>query len=503
MLNRQTRLWGGIAALAVVTGVSAEASAVGEGVGSFPNWAERALHELSNRARVDPQTELAGCGPDCAEQACYTPMAPLRYRYELNRAARFHSDEMVKQNFFNHPSNCTVVSNIDAIYPAQCDGSASCACVGGTSTCNPSCTTTSQRVTLFNANYSGEIIASSANPVTSFYLWLYEDAMGNPACMFTQDNGHRWLILKSTAAVGFGVAGRATGDFGSGGGTTTPKIPSGSHWPRQAASVEAWANWYDTAGPQSASINVDGQCSPMQLGRGSQQNGAWTAMVNNVGTGCHRYYFEFTDSSNTKVTFPTTGSLGIGPAGSCEDWNTQRPPSCGACMPQCAGKQCGDDTCGGVCGMCAGNETCQAGQCMPTGSSSSAVSSSSSAASSSSSSSSSAASSSSSASTGTGAGGASTTSSGQGGASTTGAGGSSNTTTGAGASSGTGMATGSGASGSGTGGGQGGLGGGGSSGGDNSEEGSCGCRTVGGGAGNPIGWLSIGLVIALASRRRR
>src|SRR5262245_28830363 len=113
MSSRQTILWGGIAALAVVTSYSAQAQAVGEGTAGFPNWAERALHELSNRARVDPQVELAPCGPDCAEIACYTPMPPLRYRYELNRAARFHSDEMVKQSFFAHPSQCTLVSNID------------------------------------------------------------------------------------------------------------------------------------------------------------------------------------------------------------------------------------------------------------------------------------------------------------------------------------------------------------------------------------------------------
>lgn len=38
--------------------------------------------------------------------------------------------------------------------------------------------------------------------------------------------------------------------------------------------------------------------------------------------------------------------------------------SCQACTPDCAGKQCGDDGCGGVCGTCGGNETCNGeGQC--------------------------------------------------------------------------------------------------------------------------------------------
>jgi hypothetical protein len=36
------------------------------------------------------------------------------------------------------------------------------------------------------------------------------------------------------------------------------------------------------------------------------------------------------------------------------------------CIPKCAGKVCGDDGCGGVCGVpCAGSATCQAGTCVP------------------------------------------------------------------------------------------------------------------------------------------
>jgi MYXO-CTERM domain-containing protein len=131
--------------------------------------------------------------------------------------------------------------------------------------------------------------------------------------------------------------------------------------------VEAWANWYDTAGPNSALINVEGTCQPMTLERGTAQNGAYRADITGVGTGCHRYYFVFEDSGNQTVTFPTTGSLGIGPAGSCEDWNTDRP-ALGAgcsCTADCAGKNCGDDGCGGSCGTCSGTEQCVNGNCEP------------------------------------------------------------------------------------------------------------------------------------------
>lgn len=37
-----------------------------------------------------------------------------------------------------------------------------------------------------------------------------------------------------------------------------------------------------------------------------------------------------------------------------------------ACTPNCAGKECGGDGCGGQCGTCSGSSTCQNGQCQPT-----------------------------------------------------------------------------------------------------------------------------------------
>ena len=35
----------------------------------------------------------------------------------------------------------------------------------------------------------------------------------------------------------------------------------------------------------------------------------------------------------------------------------------GACVPDCTGRECGDDGCGGACGICSGGETCVAGVC--------------------------------------------------------------------------------------------------------------------------------------------
>jgi hypothetical protein len=108
-------------------------------------------------------------------------------------------------------------------------------CVGGASSCaSGACTSWAQRIGLFGGGASGEIIASTGDPDQSFYLWLWEPA-STSACGFGGTNGHRWIILQSNDAVGVGVSGPSVGDFGS--GSVPYRIPSGSHYPQQAATV--------------------------------------------------------------------------------------------------------------------------------------------------------------------------------------------------------------------------------------------------------------------------
>ena len=311
---------------------------VGEPVNGFPNWQERVIHEWINRARVDPQADLAGCGANCGENigGCYTPQVPLIWDANAGRSARYHSAEMGLQSFFAHDSNCTLVSNLNSLYPGSCGGSASCACVGGMSMCNPTCTPWSSRIGLFGAGAAGEIIAAGYSDANSaFYGWLWEPS-SSTSCSFGSANGHRWLILKENSAVGAGYQSGSgpyvryyTGDFADS-NSPIPKIPSGTHYPQQASSIDFWANWYDSAPPQSAAVNVDGICYPMTLKRGSASNGAWAALgVTGLGSGCHRYFFTFHDSTGTEVTYPSTGSYGIGVT-ACNDWDVSRPSSCTA-----------------------------------------------------------------------------------------------------------------------------------------------------------------------------
>ena len=336
---------------------SGEARAVGEMKSGFPNWAERVLLEWSNRARVDPSIEMTACGTPCAEKACYTAQPPLYWSEWHSHAARFHSVEQIKQGYFAHDSKCQVAANIKDIYPGTCDGSAACAC-----TAAAPITTWAARIGLFGVSAGGEIIASPSDPNSAFYLWLFENST-TTTCGFTSANGHRYNILTAGPAVGYGVDGYSTGDFGGGGDVA--KIPSGSHYPEGGASVDLWTNWFDTAAPKLAQVNLGGACQTMTLARGTATNGAYTYKASGLGA-CTRYYFAFKDSAGTDVTYPTTGSLGIG-GGACASWDATRPAAgtgC-SCTPSCSGKTCGDNGCGGSCGTCAAPATCgAAGSCV-------------------------------------------------------------------------------------------------------------------------------------------
>ena len=47
----------------------------------------------------------------------------------------------------------------------------------------------------------------------------------------------------------------------------------------------------------------------------------------------------------------------------CPDHGVCTDGVCGPCVAQCVGKQCGDDGCGRLCGVCSDNLVCEAGQC--------------------------------------------------------------------------------------------------------------------------------------------
>ena len=336
-------------------------AALGEPQDGFPNWEERVVHVWGNRARSDPAADLMGCTV-CAESACYTPQPPLAWNHNLARAARFHSANLADiGRGLSHDSLCTVVGDINTSYdPGPCDGSVSCGCEGGMAACSGSCTGWSARISMFGTSPSGENIArAGGDPVGTFYLWLHEPD-SSAACGFRSSNGHRYNILARNSSIGVGYAsGYWTQDFSGGG--SPDGIVAGVHTPQTGTSVELRANWYSSAAPTTALVNLNGTCEPMTLERGSGTNGTYLATA--TVSGCTRYYFQFDRPSGT-VTYPSTGSFGIGCA---EDWSAARPGVCG-CTPTCGTSECGDDGCGGNCGACGAGSSCVTGACICSGS---------------------------------------------------------------------------------------------------------------------------------------
>lgn len=96
----------------------------------FPNASERRVLVLTNRAGADPQRALSRCkgcsaGSNCrADAPCYpSAVAPLGWSAAFNRSARFHATNLLRAHTakatcgLQHDSPCSLVSNINALYP--------------------------------------------------------------------------------------------------------------------------------------------------------------------------------------------------------------------------------------------------------------------------------------------------------------------------------------------------------------------------------------------------
>jgi uncharacterized protein (TIGR03382 family) len=322
--------------------------AVGEPQSGFPNWEERLVFVLTNRARADPAAEVAAT---CTTTSCatYPTSKALVHDHNLARASRFHAASLLKSGSgLMHDSVCELVANLGSIYPALCDGSPSCACVGGAASCTcsgtkPYCTapggltSTWNRIKRFGTSGTGEnAAAGNYDPIKTFAQWV-------------KSSGHWSNVNKashSRLGVGhFGDTGGCWKDFwvqAFGGGTITiPKIPGGAHHPKSGGTttqIAFWANYYDPAGakPQLATVNVNGTCYKMNVDRGTDTHGSYHVAQAFASAGCHKYYFYFRDSTGAVVTYPTTGSYGLSVGGTaCGDYHASARPSpgtgCGGC----------------------------------------------------------------------------------------------------------------------------------------------------------------------------
>jgi len=298
--------------------------------GGFPSWEERMLLVYVNRARADPAADLAGCGSNCGEAACYSQVAPVDYALGLNRSARFHSANLQAAGAFQHDSPCTLVTDIATKYipTGTCTGAASCACQGGTFT---GATTWSTRIGYFYSNGTlGEnIAAGNSTPSATFYQWLWE-ASASSTCGFSSSDGHRWNILNGGYGVmGNGHASNWTQDW-AGGAAPSAGLIAGGHEPQFISSaVDFRVNYYNTAGaPTAHTVNVDGTCTTVALERGTATNATYHLATTLSNSTCHKYRFEFTLPGGATAYLPSTGSYLVG-GSSCADYTATTVNACG------------------------------------------------------------------------------------------------------------------------------------------------------------------------------
>jgi hypothetical protein len=333
---------------------AAEAAGVGEPQNGFPIWQERTVLVLTNRARADPARQVSECNSACCpwaeySAACYPPVQPLVWDYNLNRSSRFQSTFLGAGNCaLSHPSCCTLAAGWGT---SGCNGDPSCACATGTfgcsccqaTPCTGQTTDPFTRIDGFGTPGCAEnIAAGAADPTDVFHLWIDECAPG-ATCAFAEANGHRWNMLtggNTQLGVGYYPGGSCytsyyTMDFGCT-SVPIPEIVAGTHYPQSGASGASftfWVNYYDGAnGPQATQVLIDGQCQALTLDTGTPANGTWTTSTA-LSNGCHEYYYLFRDGAGGSVTYPTVGSLtiAVGTASCATDYvATQSAAACGS-----------------------------------------------------------------------------------------------------------------------------------------------------------------------------
>jgi MYXO-CTERM domain-containing protein len=258
--------------------------------GNYPNYAERAVLLYTNAARVDPGAHedaynQGGCSFDDFKPNEQSAKRPLYWSQSLAEAARYHSQDMKENNYFEHESR---------------DG-----------------TTAYDRIALwYGTTYVGENIA-----------YGYSDAWDVQMRGWMCSSGHRSnIMVGSYTELGTGVfASHYTQDFGSQEVDTDMAIPMGIHDPQNAQSgdfVTFYGDYVSPSigqqgttlddGPGEYIVVVNGMPYEMDLLWGSGASGVYAATFElSQDRDCHEYFFLATDSAG-ESRFPEDGSYLVG-----------------------------------------------------------------------------------------------------------------------------------------------------------------------------------------------
>ncbi|MBA2665369.1 MAG: CAP domain-containing protein [Bradymonadaceae bacterium] len=289
-------------------GVRIVRQAVGEPVEGYPNYAERVVLYLTNRARSEP----SAFNPE----PTYLPTPPLRFDTQLAKASRWQAQHIIQGPCWceDHSSCCEIGRVGDEMQ-----------CMGAVTGC--SATSVGARVAFWSTQYSGENAAMGyPTPHAVLDGWIFSP-------------GH-WANINESSHTLLGPGqwqGGWVQVFGRD-GRLRPVIEDGIHF--SSGSSHTFATTYfqlGNGGPRTALVIVNGVCHDLALAYGQPEHGAFEKTVN-LEPGCHRYYFHFTDGNGDDHVYPSTGSLGVavGDAGDCPLYAASRPAD--SCSP--SGQPC-------------------------------------------------------------------------------------------------------------------------------------------------------------------
>ncbi len=259
----------------------------GEITDGYPNWAERSLHRWTNAVRVDPKAfeEEYPCSFSSFSETEQSSQSLLYYDYNLNDAARFHTQDMLDNDFFSHTSF---------------DG-----------------TSFFDRVARFygESGYVGENIAMGYGDVYAaiMYGWMCSD-------------GHRSnIMLPDYNELGTGVLGvHYTQDFAAGVVETSSPIAMGLHDPELPASTVSFMADWGARAPDRIEVVLDGKPIPMDLLYGKPKLGVYQVSHPGLETGCHTYWFRWAIGERSG-TYPEEGSYMFGVPCDGEVWTEEQP----------------------------------------------------------------------------------------------------------------------------------------------------------------------------------
>lgn len=250
----------------------------------YPSWAERDLHLWTNAVRVDPEAfdadyQQGGCSFDDFSSDEQTAKAPLYYDRNLNLAARYHTDDMYTNDWFDHDSS---------------DG-----------------TSFSQRMANFYPD-SGTVGENIAYGYPDTYVVVTQGWM-------CSTSGHRANIMGDYNELGVGVvATHYTQDFGAGTLDVDSPVAMGSHQPAEpTTTVTFYADWQNGEAPALLEVVYNGENQPLDLVWGADIQGVYGLELELDGGDCHEYFFNWERSDGTDGTFPEVGSYLFGSG--CEE----------------------------------------------------------------------------------------------------------------------------------------------------------------------------------------